>query len=232
MLYPYFKRKRENIMKKPFLPLFLLCFMMVSCGTKEPSSVTSPITTSEVSEKETILVEKSFSSEDDSLEFFQSGWMTGNSKFGTNSIRLIEDETCASGSGMVRTPTFEPVNQGEVTLIFQPTGFNNIDNREVFIDQTFSFAVDFLLKENDEYMVKETKTYAHKITKEDAELGYFSDLKPYATSQENANKMTFTLDNQDFNCVRVRYLSKPYYASGKQGMNLEIFYLQVKTKIA
>ena len=38
-------------MKKPFLPLFLLCFMMVSCGTKEPSSVTSPITTSEVKKK-------------------------------------------------------------------------------------------------------------------------------------------------------------------------------------
>ena len=133
-------------MKKTVWLLFLFSLICSSCG----SSLASSMTTTTQGEKETMVIEKSFSSQDDSFEFFQSGWMTVNSKFATNSLRLIEDETHSMGPGMVRTPSFDSLTKAEVTLIFQPTGFNNVQNREVFVDKTFSFAVDFLLKENEE----------------------------------------------------------------------------------
>lgn len=223
-------------MKKYLLFLGMFSFLCVACQSAPTlTSVTNSVmTTSSITSasqvNEMVLIEKSFSSQDDSIDFFTSGWMTGNSKFSENSLKLIEDEKCASGPGMVRTPTFETIRSGALTITFQPTGFNNANQRSAFINQVFSFSVDFLLKAEDEYQTVRSFNYEHTISEEDTELGYFADLKPYTNQKENAAIKTFYQQEQVFNCVRIRYISKPFYTNGntKQGMNLEIFSLQVK----
>ena len=92
--------------------LLLLPFLLVGC--KENTSTSTSV-------QETILLEKHFSkANDDSFEnFFAKGWSTANSKFGTNSVILLEDANHKYGSGYVRTPEFEKTNEIKISLTIQ-----------------------------------------------------------------------------------------------------------------
>lgn len=179
---------------------------------------------------EHMILEKNFSKEkDDSIDFFTSGWMTANSKFQENSLVLIEGENHSMGPGMVRTPTFELVDEIiTIDLFLQITGFNNATNREKFVNSTFKFSVDFLLKNEEGYTVIDSQYYSHIINDKDAEQGYFEEWNPYTQDRTQATHLSFT-SKEKFDTLRIQYLNKPSFEENgkKQGMNLEIFTIKL-----
>ena len=204
--------------------LLLLPFLLVGC--KENTSTS-------ISVQETILLEKHFSkANDDSFEnFFAKGWSTANSKFGTNSVILLEDVNHKYGSGYVRTPKFEETTDIKISLTIQVTGFNNATSINNFLDQTFKFGV-FLLNENNEVINDSGDLiFEHKITQSDCDNKYFSSLNNYTTNPSEAKTLDFTYSSDTpISKISVNYLSKPHYVENSKdnGINLEIFSLIVK----
>ncbi len=205
--------------------LLLLPFLLVGC--KENTS-----TSTSTSVQETILLEKHFSkANDDSFEnFFAKGWSTANSKFGTNSVILLEDANHKYGSGYVRTPEFEKTNEIKISLTIQVTGFNNSTNINKFVDQSFKFGISLLNKDNT--VINDTDLiFEHKITQSDCDNKYFSSLNNYTTNPIEAKTLDFTYSSDTpISKISVNYLSKPHYVENSKdnGINLEIFSLIVK----
>lgn len=194
------------------------------------NNVTSVPNSTSVIEQGRIVLEKHFSESDSSFEFFQDGWYTANSKFGTNSVILLEDENHKYGAGVVRTKQFEAINNIKVSLALQATGFNNSESIDSFIGQTFKFGVS-LLDENNENVVQNAVVFEHLITKEDCENKCFSSLNPYTKDPSEAKVIEFThMSEKPISKIKIEYLSKPHYTSGTKdnGINLEIFSLTVR----
>lgn len=194
------------------------------------NNVTSVPNSTSVIEQGRIVLEKHFSESDSSFEFFQDGWYTANSKFGTNSVILLEDENHKYGAGVVRTKQFEAINNIKVSLALQATGFNNSESIDSFIGQTFKFGVS-LLDENNENIVQNAMVFEHLITKEDCENKCFSSLNPYTKDPSEAKVIEFThMSEKPISKIKIEYLSKPHYTSGTKdnGINLEIFSLTIR----
>lgn len=203
--------------------LLLLPFLLVGC--KENTSTS-------ISVQETILLEKHFSkANDDSFEnFFAKGWSTANSKFGTNSVILLEDASHKYGAGYVRTPEFEKINDIKISLTIQVTGFNNSTNINKFIDQTFKFGIS-LLNEDNEVINDTDLIFEHKITQSDCDNKHFSSLNSYTTNPNEAKTLDFAYNSDTpISKISVNYLSKPHYVENSKdnGINLEIFSLIIK----
>lgn len=203
--------------------LLLLPFLLVGC--KENTSTSTSV-------QETILLEKHFSkANDDSFEnFFAKGWSTANSKFGTNSVILLEDVNHKYGAGYVRTPAFTQTNDIKISLTIQVTGFNNSANINKFIDQTFKFGIS-LLNEDNEVINDKDLIFEHKITQSDCDNKSFSSLNSYTTNPSEAKTLNFTYSSDTpISKISVNYLSKPHYIENSKdnGINLEIFSLIVK----
>ena len=200
--------------------LLLLPFLLVGC--KENKSTSTSV-------QETILLEKHFSkANDDSFEnFFAKGWSTANSKFGTNSVILLEDASHKYGAGYVRTPAFTQTNDIKISLTIQATGFNNSANINKFIDQTFKFGIS-LLNEDNEVINDKDLIFEHKITQSDCDNKHFSSLNSYTTNPNEAKTLDFTYSSDTpISKISVNYLSKPHYVENSKdnGINLEIFSL-------
>ena len=165
--------------------LLLLPFLLVGC--KENTSTSTSV-------QETILLEKHFSkANDDSFEnFFAKGWSTANSKFGANSVILLEDANHKYGSSYVRTPKFEETTDIKISLTIQVTGFNNATSINNFLDQTFKFGV-FLLNENNEAINDTDLIFEHKITQSDCDNKYFSSLNNYSSSWDSNPNLKLVL---------------------------------------
>lgn len=194
------------------------------------NNVTSVPNSTSVIEQGRVVLEKHFSESDSSFEFFQDGWYTANSKFGTNSVILLEDENHKYGAGVVRTKQFEAINNIKVSLALQATGFNNSESIDSFIGQTFKFGVS-LLDENNENVVQNAMVFEHLITKEDCENKCFSSLNPYTKDPSEAKVIEFThVSEKPISKIKIEYLSKPHYTSGTKdnGINLEIFSLTIR----
>ena len=194
------------------------------------NNVTSVPNSTSVIEQGRIVLEKHFSESDSSFEFFQDGWYTANSKFGTNSVILLEDENHKYGAGVVRTKQFEAINNIKVSLALQATGFNNSESIDSFIGQTFKFGVS-LLDENNENVVQNAMVFEHLITKEDCENKCFSSLNPYTKDPSEAKVIEFThVSEKPISKIKIEYLSKPHYTSGTKdnGINLEIFSITIR----
>lgn len=194
------------------------------------NNVTSVPNSTSVIEQGRIVLEKHFSESDSSFEFFQDGWYTANSKFGTNSVILLEDENHKYGAGVVRTKQFEAINNIKVSLALQATGFNNSESIDSFIGQTFKFGVS-LLDENNENVVQNAMVFEHLITKEDCENKCFSSLNPYTKDPSETKVIEFThMSEKPISKIKIEYLSKPHYTSGTKdnGINLEIFSLTIR----
>ena len=223
--------------------LLLLPFLLVGCkentskstsiSTSIPTSISTSISKSTSEDvQETILLEKHFSkANDDSFEnFFAKGWSTANSKFGTNSVILLEDVNHKYGAGYVRTPAFTQTNDIKISLTIQVTGFNNSTNINKFIDQTFKFGIS-LLNEDNEVINDKDLIFEHKITQSDCDNKHFSSLNSYTTNTNEANTLNFTYSSDTpISKISVNYLSKPHYIENSKdnGINLEIFSLIVK----
>ena len=203
--------------------LLLLPFLLVGC--KENTSTSTSV-------QETILLEKHFSkANDDNFEnFFGLGWSTANSKFGTNSVILLEDASHKYGAGYVRTPEFEKINDIKISLTIQVTGFNNSTNINKFIDQTFKFGIS-LLNEDNEVINDTDLIFEHKITQSDCDNKHFSSLNSYTTNPNEAKTLDFAYNSDTpISKISVNYLSKPHYVENSKdnGINLEIFSLIIK----
>lgn len=203
--------------------LLLLPFLLVGC--KENTSTSTSV-------QETILLEKHFSkANDDNFEnFFGLGWSTANSKFGTNSVILLEDASHKYGAGYVRTPEFEKINDIKISLTIQVTGFNNSTNINKFIDQTFKFGIS-LLNEDNEVINDTDLIFEHKITQSDCDNKHFSSLNSYTTNPNEAKTLDFAYNSDTpISKISVNYLSKPHYVENYKdnGINLEIFSLIIK----
>ena len=214
--------------------LLFIPFLLVGC--KENISIstlsTSISTSTSESKQETILLEKHFSKEtDDSFEnFFALGWSTSNSKFGTNSVILLEDSSHKYGAGYVRTPAFTQTNDIKISLTVQVTGFNNATNINKFVDQTFKFGIS-LLNEDSEVINDTDLIFEHKITQSDCDNKSFSSLNSYTTNPSDAKTLDFTYNSSTpISKISVNYLSKPHYVENSKdnGINLEIFSLVIK----
>ena len=223
--------------------LLLLPFLLVGCkentsistsiSTSIPTSISTSISKSTSEDvQETILLEKHFSkANDDNFEnFFGLGWSTANSKFGTNSVILLEDANHKYGSGYVRTPEFGKTNDINISLTIQVTGFNNSTNINKFVDQSFKFGISLLDKDNT--VINDTDLiFEHKITQSDCNNKYFSSLNNYTTNPSEAKTLDFTYSSDTpISKISVNYLSKPHYIENSKdnGINLEIFSLIVK----
>lgn len=194
------------------------------------NNVTSVPNSTSVIEQGRIVLEKHFSESDSDFKFFQEGWYTANSKFGTNSVILLEDENHKSGAGVVRTKQFEAINNIKVSLALQVTGFNNSESIDSFIGQTFNFGVS-LLDENNENVVQNAMVFEHLITKEDCENKCFASLNPYTKDPSEAKMIEFThTSEKPISKIKIEYLSKPHYTSGTKdnGINLEIFSITIR----
>ena len=211
--------------------LLFIPFLLVGC--KENISISTSISTStSESEQETILLEKHFSkATDDSFEnFFALGWSTANSKFGTNSVILLEDASHKYGAGYVRTPAFTQTNDIKISLTVQVTGFNNATSINNFLDQTFKFGIS-LLNEDNEVINDTDLIFEHKITQSDCDNKSFSYLNSYTTNPSDAKTLDFTYNSSTpISKISVNYLSKPHYVENSKdnGINLEIFSLVIK----
>lgn len=194
------------------------------------NNVTSVANSTSVIEQGRIVLEKHFSESDSDFKFFQEGWYTANSKFGTNSVILLEDENHKYGAGVVRTKQFEAINNIKVSLALQVTGFNNSESIDSFIGQTFKFGVS-LLDENNENVVQNAMVFEHLITKEDCENKCFASLNPYTKDPSEAKMIEFThTSEKPISKIKIEYLSKPHYTSGTKdnGINLEIFSITIR----
>lgn len=194
------------------------------------NNVTSVANSTSVIEQGRIVLEKHFSESDSDFKFFQEGWYTANSKFGTNSVILLEDENHKYGAGVVRTKQFEAINNIKVSLALQVTGFNNSESIDSFIGQTFKFGVS-LLDENNENVVQNAMVFEHLITKEDCENKCFASLNPYTKDPSEAKMIEFThTSEKTISKIKIEYLSKPHYTSGTKdnGINLEIFSITIR----
>ena len=211
--------------------LLFIPFLLVGC--KDNISISTSISTStSESKQETILLEKHFSKEtDDSFEnFFALGWSTANSKFGTNSVILLEDSSHKYGAGYVRTPAFTQTNDIKISLTVQVTGFNNATNINKFVDQTFKFGIS-LLNEDNEVINDTDLIFEHKITQSDCDNKSFSSLNSYTTNPSDAKTLDFTYNSSTpISKISVNYLSNPNYVENSKdnGINLEIFSLVIK----
>lgn len=214
--------------------LLFIPFLLVGCkeNISISTSSTSISTSTSESKQETILLEKHFSKEtDDSFEnFFALGWSTANSKFGTNSVILLEDSSHKYGAGYVRTPAFTQTNDIKISLTVQVTGFNNATNINKFVDQTFKFGIS-LLNEDSEVINDTDLIFEHKITQSDCDNKSFSSLNSYTTNPSDAKTLDFTYNSSTpISKISVKYLSKPHYVENSKdnGINLEIFSLIIK----
>ena len=214
--------------------LLFIPFLLVGCkeNISISTSSTSISTSTSESKQETILLEKHFSKEtDDSFEnFFALGWSTANSKFGTNSVILLEDASHKYGAGYVRTPAFTQTNDIKISLTVQVTGFNNATNINKFVDQTFKFGIS-LLNEDNEVINDTDLIFEHKITQSDCDNKSFSSLNSYTTNPSDAKTLDFTYNSSTpISKISVNYLSKPHYVENSKdnGINLEIFSLVIK----
>lgn len=214
--------------------LLFIPFLLVGCkeNISISTSSTSISTSTSESKQETILLEKHFSKEtDDSFEnFFALGWSTANSKFGTNSVILLEDSSHKYGAGYVRTPAFTQTNDIKISLTVQVTGFNNATNINKFVDQTFKFGIS-LLNEDSEVINDTDLIFEHKITQSDCDNKSFSSLNSYTTNPSDAKTLDFTYNSSTpISKISVNYLSKPHYVENSKdnGINLEIFSLVIK----
>lgn len=214
--------------------LLFIPFLLVGCkeNISISTSSTSISTSTSESKQETILLEKHFSKEtDDSFEnFFALGWSTANSKFGTNSVILLEDSSHKYGAGYVRTPAFTQTNDIKISLTVQVTGFNNATNINKFVDQTFKFGIS-LLNEDSEVINDTDLIFEHKITQSDCDNKSFSSLNSYTTNPSDAKTLDFTYNSSTpISKISVNYLSKPHYVENSKdnGINLEIFSLIIK----
>lgn len=233
---------------KTYQKLLICLLLLTGCEAKNTTNSTSlinsinetPSTTSNnvtsvpnstsVIEQGRIVLEKHFSESDSDFKFFQEGWYTANSKFGTNSVILLEDENHKCGAGVVRTKQFEAINNIKVSLALQVTGFNNSESIDSFIGQTFKFGVS-LLDENNENVVQNAMVFEHLITKEDCENKCFASLNPYTKDPSEAKMIEFThTSEKPISKIKIEYLSKPHYTSGTKdnGINLEIFSITIR----
>ncbi len=128
-------------------------------------------------EWETIF-EKSFAGyEGNELAFFEEGYSTVNSKFGSNYLNLIDSE------GYMRTPAIEGLaGEVKVELFSHVTNLNNLASSAV--GETFGFSISTIAYSIDEdgfstSTPTDTYSYSHTVTAEDVANKTLPDIPPY-----------------------------------------------------
>ena len=130
------------------------------------------------SQEKVPLYEFSFEGYDgDEFAFFQEGFSTANSKFGSNYLNLIDD------GGYMRTPEVSFSGPIEVALTFHFTGFDGLTSSVVGKQVGFSLkAISYVEGEgNDNADVISEYEFNHLITQEDLDSGHFADTPVYSS---------------------------------------------------
>ena len=154
-----------------------------SLSSSEPSSSSSQSSSSsldeesEGSQEAASLYEFSFEGyEGDEFAFFQEGFSTADSKFGSNYLNLIYD------GGYMRTPEVSFSGPIDVALTFHFTGFDGLTSSVVGGRIGFSLkAISYVEGEGNENAdVVSEYEFSHLITQEDLDSGHFADTPVYS----------------------------------------------------
>ena len=139
--------------------------MEASSNSSSSDAPTISSSSEDAREWETIF-EKSFEGyEGDEFAFFEEGYSTVNSKFGSNYLNLIDPE------GYMRTPDIEGLSgEVKVELYCHVTNLNNLTAAAV--GETFAFSLSTIAYSIDEdgFSVSDpvdTYSYSHTVTDED-----------------------------------------------------------------
>lgn len=152
-------------------------------------------------EWETIF-EKSFEGyEGNELAFFEEGYSTVNSKFGSNYLNLIDPE------GYMRTPDIEGLSgEVKVELYCHVTNLNNLTAAAVGETFAFSFSTIAYSIDEDGFSVSDpvdTYSYSHTVTDEDVTNKALPEIPPY-TSDFSSEPIVVYLDADGANRILVR----------------------------
>lgn len=127
-----------------------------------------------------VLFEKSFEGyKDNDYAFFQEGYSTVNSIFGSNYLNLIDPE------GYMRTPAIEGLaGEVKVELYCHVTNLNNLASSAV--GETFGFSISTIAYSIDEdgfstSTPTDTYSYSHTVTAEDVTNKALPDIPPYTS---------------------------------------------------
>ena len=146
------------------------------------------------------LFEKSFAGyEGNELAFFEEGYSTVNSKFGSNYLNLIDPE------GYMRTPDIEGLSgEVKVELYCHVTNLNNLTAAAV--GETFAFSLSTIAYSIDEdgFSVSDpVDTYSHTVTDEDVTNKALPEMPPY-TSDFSSEPIVAYLNADGANRILVR----------------------------
>ena len=189
-------------------------------ASSDSSSSAAPTisSSSEDSTKWETLFEKSFAGyEGNELAFFEEGYSTVNSKFGSNYLNLIDPE------GYMRTPAIENLTgEVKVELYCHVTNLNNLASSAV--GETFGFSISTIAYNIDEdgfstSTSTDTYSYSHTVTAEDVTNKALPDIPPY-TSDFSSEPIVAYLDADGANRILVRMDEKIEFNG--QGCNLAL----------
>lgn len=190
-----------------------------SSSIEAPSISSSEVPSSgEVPAQWETIFEKSFEGyKDNDYAFFQEGYSTGNSKFGSNYLNLIDPE------GYMRTPAIEGlVGEVKVELHCHITNLNNLASSAV--GETFGFSISTIAYSIDEdgfstSTPTDTYSYSHTVTAEDVTNKALPDIPPY-TSDFSAAPIVAYLNADGADRLLVRMDDKIEFNG--QGCNLAL----------
>lgn len=153
--------------------------MEASSNSSSSDAPTISSSSEDSREWETIF-EKSFEGyKDNDFAFFQEGYSTGNSKFGSNYLNLIDPE------GYMRTPDIKGLSgELKVELYCHVTNLNNLTAAAV--GETFAFSlstIDYSIDEDgfSTSTPTDTYSYSHTVTAEDVTNKALPDIPPYTS---------------------------------------------------
>ncbi len=228
-------------MKKNLLCL-LFIVLLTSCGIsssidessqEESSSLESSESNEQSSEIESssedsnLIFYKDFSGyEDDSLPFFQEGYSTANSKFGSNYINLIDP------NGYVRTCDIDHLtDQMNITMYAHLTNLESLN--ETALNKVFSYkveAIDYYLDDSgfSHYDVIDTYEFSHTLTADDIINNSVPGIPSYSVDFSN-EPISFTLNGNGANKILITMTSKiEFTADGKNaGSNFAIHSIEI-----
>ena len=191
--------------------------MEASSNSSSSDAPTISSSSEDAREWETIF-EKSFEGyEGDEFAFFEEGYSTVNSKFGSNYLNLIDPE------GYIRTPDIEGLSgEVKVELYCHVTNLNNLTAAAV--GETFAFSLSTIAYSIDEdgFSVSDpvdTYSYSHTVTDEDVTNKALPEIPPY-TSDFSSEPIVTYLDADGANRILVRMDDKIEFNG--QGCNLAL----------
>lgn len=232
-----------KVMKKSFLCLTFVT-LLASCGVSSSSlsessqeETSSSFESSESDESSSVIENnsedpnlifyKDFSGyEDDSLPFFQEGYSTVNSKFGSNYINLIDPE------GYIRTCDIDHLTD-QMTIILYAHLTNLESLNETALNKVFSYKVESINYYLDEsgfshYDVIDTYEFSHTLTAENIANNSVPGIPAYSVDFSN-DPISFSLNGNGANKILITMTSKiEFTVDGKNaGSNFAIHSIKI-----